>query len=149
MKSLQIYLNEEPVAKGRPRFRTTQLADGKIIGTAYTPAKTKRYEKQVSKAAAEAMIAQGWQFAEKGTPLVVLMIFYIEIPQSWSKKKKKEMEGVYCTKNVDTDNLVKGILDGINSAAVWHDDCQVVHLTATKRWSQCPGVVVEINGALN
>ena len=37
--------------------------------------------------------------------------FFMQIPKSWSNKKKLAKEGKYADNNVDVDNLVKACLD--------------------------------------
>lgn len=142
--TLQIYLDGEPTAKGRPNFRTVKSKDGRVFGSAYTPKKTRDAENALKRAAIEAREAQGWEFAEKGVNLSVKAYFYMEIPKSWSKKKQKEMEGAYCAKRPDLDNLVK-VIDGLDDCGIWDDDSQVVHINAIKRWSVCPGTIIEIS----
>lgn len=56
--------------------------------------------------------------------------FYIPMPKSWSKKKKREMEGKPHQQRPDLDNLCKALLDGI-----YGEDCFVWQLSASKVWS--------------
>lgn len=39
--------------------------------------------------------------------------FYIPMPESWSKKKKTEMDGKLHTQKPDIDNLLKGLMDAL------------------------------------
>ena len=46
-------------------------------------------------------------------PQLESLIFYIPMPDSWSKKKKLEMDGKPHQQSPDLDNLVKGFWDAI------------------------------------
>lgn len=61
-------------------------------------------------------------------PLAVAVEFHCTRPKSTSLAAPKP----------DIDNYVKSIFDAITKAGWWEDDCQVVHLIATKRWAE-PG----------
>lgn len=64
--------------------------------------------------------------------------FYIPMPESWSKKKKEEMNGKPHQQKFDIDNGVKGFLDTMtyNDAHVW--DCH-----ARKFWAYQGAIIVE------
>ena len=55
--------------------------------------------------------------------------FFIQMPKSWSKKKKSEMCGKPHRSRPDLDNLQKGIWD-----ALLHEDSTVWSVWATKYW---------------
>lgn len=55
--------------------------------------------------------------------------FYIPMPDSWSKKKKREMLNQPHQQKADIDNLLKALLD-----ACLADDSSVYAITATKHW---------------
>lgn len=76
-------------------------------------------------------------------PIEVDMIFYMPIPQSWSKKKKREAAGTFHTKKPDADNLVKGVFDSLNKL-VWKDDNQVCKISAKKIYAEEPGISLDI-----
>tara|TARA_R110002110_G_scaffold265608_1_gene481483 strand:- start:475 stop:792 length:318 start_codon:yes stop_codon:yes gene_type:complete len=63
--------------------------------------------------------------------------FYIGMPKSWSKKKKKLKNGQYCDNNADVDNYLKAILDSLNEV-VYIDDRQIVEISARKIYSDQP-----------
>jgi len=46
--------------------------------------------------------------------------FFMPMPKSWSKKKKKEMHGKYHTQTPDIDNLLKALMD-----SVYEDDSHI------------------------
>ena len=61
--------------------------------------------------------------------------FMVEIPKSWSKKKKEELSNTYCSNNSDIDNYIKAILDSLNGV-FFIDDKQVVEIFARKIYSK-------------
>lgn len=56
--------------------------------------------------------------------------FYIPMPRSWSKKKKKEVIGRPHVIRPDFDNLIKALSD-----AVYDEDCMIWDVRITKRWA--------------
>ncbi len=69
--------------------------------------------------------------------------FFIQIPKSWSKKKKLSKQGQYCDNNADIDNYCKAILDSLNGV-YYEDDRQVVMLKARMYWSNTSRTEVTI-----
>ena len=65
----------------------------------------------------------------------VTAIFYIQMPKSWSKKKKAYMNKQAHISKPDIDNLSKAVLDGI-SGNYFHDDSQVAILHTQKYWAE-------------
>jgi len=115
----------DPVAKGRPRF-TKQ-------GRAYTPKKTKEFETLIRKIARD----QYKNGPMKG-PLSMHVVFYI-------KKPKTSKLNFPINRNPgDIDNLVKNIADCLNGIA-YVDDSQIIDLSAHKRYSDSPRIIVTIS----
>lgn len=140
MQSLTFLVKGEPKAKGRPNFKRV----GVYVQT-YTPKDTEKAEKMVSLTASAQAVAKGWTIAKRHEPVSVEVLFGMQIPKSWSKKKKAEYEQRACCKNVDLDNMIKLICDGINqSGAIWHDDAQVTEIHAAKYWTENPASLVTI-----
>lgn len=79
---------------------------------------------------------EGWTLPDS-----VAMTFVIEMPGSWSQKKKREMCGHphRHTKRNDIDNLIKGVLDALRP----DDDSGVWRVSAAKRWGKCGIVILE------
>ena len=72
--------------------------------------------------------------------VVLSATFYIKIPTSMSKKKKIALEGQYCDKNIDIDNLLKALFDGINGHII-EDDRFIVKIKDTEKiWSSNPRI---------
>lgn len=89
-----------------------------------------------------------WLLTQKKTmlsgPLSISATFYIKIPSSISKKKREELDGQWCDKNYDTDNLQKSLFDGINGYLI-EDDRFIVHVKDIKKmWSSNPRIEFEL-----
>jgi len=118
----------DPVAKGRPRFAK---------GRAYTPQKTRDFEKLIKTMA---------RVQYKGEPLEgalsMHVVFYI-------KKPKSSKLNLPINRNPgDIDNLVKNIADSLNDIA-YLDDSQIIDLSAHKRYSDRGMIIVTIGGYLD
>ncbi|HDL1113754.1 TPA: RusA family crossover junction endodeoxyribonuclease [Mannheimia haemolytica] len=66
------------------------------------------------------------------------LIFVMPMPQSWSKKKKAEMNGKPHQQKPDKDNLEKALLD-----ALFEDDCRIWDGRVTKIWGEMGKIVVK------
>ena len=115
---INIVIDGEPVAQGRPRIST---ASG--YARAYDPAKSRNYKDYIRYAASQQM--NGQQPLQGALGLSVRV--YREIPKSMSKKKAEQAEQglIRPTTKPDLDNYVKGIKDSLKSIC-WRDDGQVV-----------------------
>ena len=60
--------------------------------------------------------------------------FYIQMPKSWSKKKKTKMNGEPHQQRPDLDNYIKAWCD-----SVCEEDSVVWRFKASKRWTDKPG----------
>ena len=69
------------------------------------------------------------------------MTFFVGIPKSWSKKKKKLKDGQWCDNNADLDNYEKAILDSL-SGAYFHDDRQIVQQQSKKIWADTGSIKI-------
>lgn len=126
----------QPVAKGRPRFARR----GAHV-VAYTDAKTASYENLVKMAAKLAMCGT----APTAAPIVLSINLDMQIPASWSKKRRElaASGAIAPTKKPDVDNVLKGIKDGCNGI-IWNDDAQVVRIMIAKRYSETPGAMIKV-----
>tara|TARA_R100000093_G_scaffold892_2_gene2431 strand:- start:88 stop:513 length:426 start_codon:yes stop_codon:yes gene_type:complete len=69
----------------------------------------------------------------------VSLRFKVQIPKSWSKKKRLERENTFCDNSSDIDNYIKAILDALNGV-YFKDDKQVVEVFASKKYSNTPSI---------
>jgi len=130
-----------PVPKARARVCTT--ANG--VSVSYTPQATKAYESRV-RAAWQAQ-AGGLQPIPRGVPVAVTIIATFELPASAPKRDHARAvagETWPMAQRPDLDNVVKAVLDALNSLA-WFDDGQAAVLRASKRRGSKPMVSVTID----
>ena len=133
---VSFWLALDPVACPRPRIRVMNLPGGKKMGMAYYTGKYKVFSVE-----APTKIPSSEYFYEAGVPVEVTIVFFMKRPK--------------CPANDypigDIDNYVKSVLDAITkNGTYWHDDSQVVHLTASKQYSpltENAGIMVEIVAA--
>jgi Holliday junction resolvase RusA-like endonuclease len=75
-------------------------------------------------------------------PLFVVIVADIPMPDSWSKKKRKEMLLQYHRSKPDWDNIGKGICD-----ALWESDSVIAVGTTIKRWAETGSLFITVTGA--
>lgn len=131
MISLEIFGN--PVPQARPRFYRNKNHVG-----AFDP-KSKEKEQckwQIKSQFKESLLTM---------PLAVDVIFFMPIPKSSSKLKKRQMENGVLShiKKPDIDNLQKFVLDCLNKI-VFEDDSQIVEIRAKKIYSVEPRTLIRI-----
>lgn len=76
-------------------------------------------------------------------PVEVETVFYMPIPQSWSKKKQAAAIDQPHKSKPDIDNILKGLFDSLNGL-IWKDDNLVSKVTATKVYGEHPGIKVTV-----
>lgn len=120
--SKDLFVPGVPVAKARPRMTRK--------GHTYTPKKTEDAERMIRNAWVESNGENPVSY-----PLKVEIKFVYEIPKSWPKWKRAQVgSGLPKVSRPDTDNLVKTVLDALNSVA-YEDDSFIYNMTATKIYS--------------
>lgn len=67
------------------------------------------------------------------------IIFFIPMPESWSKKKKQKMNGMPHQSRPDIDNLSKAFMD-----AVLKEDSHVWSIRKEKRWAYFGSILIYI-----
>ena len=119
----------KPQSKLRPRVVTNKYTGGKH---AYTPKKTESYENLIR----WSYKAAGGQYMGEKLLEVDIKAYY-PIPKSTTKKRKLEIEQgeIRPQTKPDCDNIIKGVLDALNSVA-YYDDKQVVSVSCNKYYSQ-------------
>lgn len=66
------------------------------------------------------------------------VIFVLPMPQSWSKKKRAEMDGKPHQQKPDIDNLTKSLLD-----ALFDDDSHIWDVRTSKVWGTAGMIIIE------
>lgn len=135
MTTITILLPGPPQGKARPRFRRDS-------GHAYTPERTRAYEKALRTEAALAMrgkkIMTGYVEVTVGA--------WFPIPESWSSvKATSARHGDVRPGKIDCDNILK-VLDALNGI-VFKDDAQIVKATVSKHYSSYPRLSVTVHEA--
>jgi Holliday junction resolvase RusA-like endonuclease len=122
--------------KGRPKA-TSRSGFVRL----YTDAKTVSYENLVRICALEAMKGR----APYAGPVAIEMLAYYAIPKSTPKKLIPDMVSGFKrpTKKPDLDNVLKAVLDGLNTVA-FDDDAQVVQIDCQKFYGETPHLVVTV-----
>ena len=135
-RKIEFFVPGPPVGKGRPR--AARRGAGVVM---FTPEKTVGYETLAATTAGNAMRAH--QLLDG--PLEAMLEMRFQVPASWSKARRaRALAGVeWHISKPDADNVAKAILDACNGV-VFRDDSQIVMLTATKEFSETPGVRVVI-----
>lgn len=126
MTEITLEFDIDPAPKLRPRFTKA--------GFAYTPAKTRAFEKSLQTLAR----FKFRQVAMDG-PLSVLIDFHIKRPRSVKRP--------HHTVKPDLDNLQKAVLDSLNKI-VWIDDAQIVDLIGRKFYSDHPKIIVTVRSVV-
>jgi Holliday junction resolvase RusA-like endonuclease len=153
---IRVVLIGEPKGKDRPRFRIVKPKCKQCAGrgcyncrgtgrgpefvSVYTTKETQQYEAALKLAANVAMRRR----APLEGPLRCIATAIIEVPQSWSGKKKRDaLHGmIRPTVAPDWDNYAK-ILDAFNGT-VWIDDKQVVEGGVMKWYGTTPRFEIEV-----
>ena len=71
-------------------------------------------------------------------PIPCKITFHIEMPASWSKRKRLAMDGQPHTVRPDRDNYDKALMDSL-----FEDDAHVWSAWTEKRWAVVPAIEVE------
>ena len=111
---------------------------------AYTPKKTRLYEEKVRQAFFSSHEGQPYPTFAKETPVYAYIEIIQPIPKSWSKSRTLQaiaQKLLPITRNGDLDNIVKSILDALNTYA-YEDDAQVTTVYASKRYGNDPYALV-------
>jgi len=127
---MKLVISMPPKSKGRPRFSR---------GHAYTPKETREYEEAVQK------IVKAIIKAPFNNQLRLTLHFYLDVPKSWSKRKKESaLKGdIRPSTRPDIDNLCKAIMDALNGGIGYNDDKQIVELHAYE-WYGEPRTEIEL-----
>ncbi|MFA7519593.1 RusA family crossover junction endodeoxyribonuclease [Shewanella sp.] len=134
MKTIEAIIYVVPTPKGRARVA--------VIGghaRAYTPAKTRKAENDISYAIRQQCMGQGT--FDAGVPLTLYAKFFIDKPKSAPKKMTAPVH------RPDLDNYVKLLLDALNKFVI-PDDSQVVNMHIKKCFGSPPRIELIITEGL-
>ena len=121
-----------PVPKGRPRFTRA--------GFAYTPEKTRRYEKLVAGLASTKRAG----LPPFDCPIKVMVTAFMKTPQMSIKKTADALAGyILPAVKPDIDNLAKAALDACNGI-IWRDDALICSLLVKKRYAAEPRLELRV-----
>lgn len=81
------------------------------------------------------------------SPIVVSIDFFLKIPKSYSQKKRDALNGKYCTKKKDLDNMAKLVLDIVSKHYGFNDEF-IVELHLRKFWSDQESFVIDIKNVV-
>ena len=126
----KIIINKEPISCPRPRVTRFGV---------YYPKQYQDYKDYLK----EYLISLNLEKLEDKA-LYLKICFNIKIPNSFSNKKKKELENQYVIKKPDIDNYLKSVMDGMNSI-IYKDDNQIASINIIKKYViENPNTEIEI-----
>lgn len=136
-----ILLPGDPVPKGRPRFRIVKPKGRPQFVTVYTDKATADFEAALKSEGIRAMAGR----APLDVALTVMVDAFIEVPASWSAKKRAAAIAgdIPAVSRPDLDNYAKIALDGLNKT-VWTDDSLIVMLQTFKQYAEWPRLRVSV-----
>lgn len=129
INKLEFTIDGKVQPQQRPRFSR----QGGFVKT-YDPPESTKYKKYVAE------VAEQYKQNELiDSPIKLTIDVYIEIPKSYTKKKRQQIESgeLVHIKKPDVDNLAKGIKDGI-TGVLWTDDSLIVELVIRKHYGEIP-----------
>jgi Holliday junction resolvase RusA-like endonuclease len=136
MCALEFDVAGRPAPQGSKRYIGGSAKQGGrfIEASKYLPA----WRKDLMEAASLAIQEQGW--VKASGPVEVEVTFFLERPATITKSYRP-----FPVKPPDLDKLVRS-LDSLTDAGVWHDDSQIVRLTARKYYADTrgPGAHVKV-----
>jgi Holliday junction resolvase RusA-like endonuclease len=136
-----------PLRVRRVRFQIPGYARGKarprhIPGQVrpFTPAKTVGYEKTIANAGKEV-----WPFAPTSNAIMLIITVMVMPTESWPRWKHALIASgqLRPVAKPDLDNIEKAVSDGLNGV-IWRDDVQITECRKVRKWSDSPGVFVEV-----
>lgn len=146
-KKNPIRIEDEVVAKERPRARVMSAPGKRPFPQLYTPEKTAAWEAHVAADALEQLRSvevdgdEDFTLPIKDCRILMDIRFNLRKPPSYPKSM------VHAVKKPDLDNLVKAILDGMVQGRIIEDDNCITDLQTRKRYADAehpPGVEVEL-----
>lgn len=132
---MKLIIESKPMAKARHRY----VCRGPKVIT-FDP---QNNEKLSTKWICSSQMRQkGLEMLPEG-PIMMNVTNYTSIPESWSKKRQKEAQGMPCPVKPDIDNYLKFYFDALNGIA-YPDDRFITQSWSEKIYSANPRVEIEI-----
>lgn len=136
----EIFIAGKPKGKGRPRLTT--------LGGhahAYTPKTTADYEKEIL----DSFTKKYGDFRYSPDDYLKMTVTAsMPIPSKFNKKEKQQAKDLIirpATRTSDIDNIIKSAMDGLQGDnSPIPDDKQIVEISATKIYSDTPGLAIKI-----
>jgi len=129
MESKKFVIHGNPV--GKPRM--TQRDKGRFVKRFGIRPCVKKYIDWANSAR-----SQAGRLPER--PTGISLEIYIQMPDSWSKKKRAKMNGKYHQQTPDSDNILKSVKD-----ALFKEDKTIAYDKAVKFWAdRFPRIIVEV-----
>lgn len=76
-------------------------------------------------------------------PITVHFTFVMQIPSSFSKKRRRELRGAPVVKRPDLSNMIKYIED-VGNQSIWYDDTLIVHVSGEKVYGDVPHTLIYV-----
>lgn len=127
-----IWVPGHVVGKDRPRFTRS-------TGRVYTPDATTNYEQYLRRT-----IAQYWGDHPLEKPVAMTVRIDVEMPASWSAKRKSASIGQHATGKPDFDNSLKIIGDAGNKL-LWKDDSLIADVRFVRVYAEEPGLFLAVS----
>lgn len=128
----QLRVDGVPKAQGRPRFSVVGYGYRNVV-RARDPERSRAWKNRVAHMA----------LTKRPIPILTCALqaeFRFDLPRPKTRRDAK-----HHTQKPDVDNLAKAVKDAL-SGVVYADDCQIVTLRASKRYSEDPGVWIWLHG---
>lgn len=146
MNRIEFIVKGEPFAKQRPR-----VVNQGGFARAYTPKETINYENKVLNAYLESVKDTPNEniipFEQEPIFCTILATFGLTKgdygKKGLNKQGRAKIDGYFCDKHLDSDNIAKVIQDALNGVA-YNDDKQICGLLVIKCWGEVPSVKVTL-----
>lgn len=135
---IEIQLDTQPLPQSRPR---TFIRNGKMSTISNASSSLTKYKQLI---ALKAMRADSRFKPTKDTALKARFEFGMEMPKSWTEKKKNDQRFKYHTSRPDLDNLIKAAQDAIPKSVIPEDKTIADYSGSKKIWVDKPYVKITL-----
>lgn len=135
---IEIEVNMQPLPQSRPR---TFVRNGKMSTISNASVALTKYKQMIT---LKSMHANHEFKIDKDMPIKAKFEFGMEMPKSWSKKKKDEHCLKYHTSRPDLDNLIKAAQDALPKSILPEDKAIADYSGSKKIWVTDPFVKITL-----